>query len=139
LPKNEIKLSQTRNDFQTRQSTILTSPDKTKVPIFQEQSRMEFMVIKQMKDKNKIDPDHLSTARMMSSWELNPQKNEDPENLDQKWKTPKVANIMHKKIQQEEGTKDKERVEIQSRTGRKALEHGRPPEKINRKVSLRSE
>ena len=131
MPKNEIKLIQTRNDFQTSQ---MISPNKTKVPIFQEQSRMEFMVIKQMKDKNKTDPDLLSTARMMSSWELNPQKHEDPENLAQKLKTPKVANIMHKKIQQEEGTKDKERMEIPSITRRKALEHGRPPEKINRKA-----
>jgi hypothetical protein len=128
LPQNEIKLIPTRNDFQTRQTTILTNPNKTKVPIFQEQSRMEFMVIKQMKYKNKNDHDLLSTARMMSNWELNLQKHEDPENLDKKGKIPKVANIMHKKIQQEEGTKDKERVEIPSITRRKTLEHGRPPE-----------
>jgi len=126
LPKNEIKLIQTRNDFQTRQ---MISPIKTKVSIFQKQPRMEFMIIKQMKDKNKNDP-----ACMMSNWESNSQKNEDPENLDQKGKILKVANIMHKKIQQEEGTKDKERMEIPSITRRKALEHGRPPEKINRKA-----
>jgi len=95
---------------------------------------MEVLAIKQKKDNNKIDPDLLSIDHMMSRWELNPQKPEDSENLDQEWKTPKVANIMHKKIQQVEGTKDKERVEIPSKPERTALEHGRPPEKFKRKA-----
>ena len=41
---------------------------------------------------------------------MNPQKPEDSENLDMGWKNPKVANILHKKIKQEEGTKDKENL-----------------------------
>ncbi len=118
-PKFETKLFQTRNDFQSRKKTILTSPDKTKVPVFQEQSRgkadkvqMKILVIKLTRDDHKTDPDLHFTDHMTANWRLSPQRTENPGNPDQEWQTPKVV--------------------IPSRSGWTALEHGRPPENITR-------
>jgi len=82
---------------------------KKKAPLLKTQALLKSK-IKLIHTRNnfKIRWTTILTNHRISRWELNPQK---PEDSDKEWKTPKVENILHKKIKQEEGTKDKETLD----------------------------
>jgi len=81
---------------------------KKKAPLLKTQALLKNK-IKLIHTRNnfKIRRTTILTNYRIPRWKLNPQKPEDSENLDKECKTPKVENILHKKINQEEGTKIK--------------------------------
>jgi len=109
--KIETEMIQTKKKFQSRvrATSLLTSPDKIKVPVIKGQIS---------------DPDLPTNGHMMSS----PHKPKAP---DQEWKKTEVVNIMNMENMQEKGTHEEIYQEkLTPSKSRRIREHGRPPENI---------